>query len=77
MTPRFKRIDAGIVISGHNFKHNFGSAYGVPSMRNIDSIYPNTQEELEYHVANLAFALKKCEEEFSDELLRLYGKSIL
>jgi len=77
MTPSFKRIDAGIVISAHNFKHNIGSAYGMPLVEKFDAIHPNIQEELEYHIANLAVALKKCEAELSDELLRLYGKSVI
>jgi len=77
LTPTYKKLAAGIIISGYNFKHQFGSAHAGQPMNCFGGIYPNTQEEVEYHVANLASALKKCEVELSDELLRLYGKSIL
>ena len=77
LTPSCKRFRAGIVISGHNFKHQFGSAHAGQPMNGFGGIYPNTQEEVEYHVANLATALKKAEAKLSEELLRLYGKSIV
>jgi len=67
LTPSDKLLSVGIKISGHNFEHNFG----------FEIIYPNTQEELEYHIANSAAALKKAKAELSTELLRLYGKSML
>ena len=75
LSPMWKHLQAEIVISGHNFKYatdlnNFGG-------KGFEAIAPNTQEELEYHVANLAAALKKAEEGLRDELLRLYGKSVV
>ena len=77
LTPSEKGLCAGIVVSGHNFKHQFGSAHAGQPMNCFDIIYPNTQEEVEYHVANLATAFKKAETRLSEELLGLYGKSIV
>jgi len=61
------------------FGHNFNYTTDINNIRNSGfcSIFPGTQEELEYHIANLASALNKAEECLSDELLKLYGKSIV
>ena len=76
MSPMQKKIDAEIRISGHNFRHRIGNHMTNPNLGGIDVIYPNTQKELEYHIANLATALKRCEIELGDDLFRLYGVSL-
>ena len=68
LTPSDKILYVGISVSGHNFEH---------TLMSFDEICPNNQEELEYHIANAAVALKKAEAQLSEELLRLYGKSIV
>lgn len=77
LSPTFKIFRAGMVISGYNFKHEIGFAHAGQPRNGFEEIYPNTQEEVEYHVANLAAALQKAETELTDVLLRLYGKSIV
>ncbi|MCL2671126.1 MAG: hypothetical protein FWF10_03710 [Clostridiales bacterium] len=75
LTPTFKIFRAGMAISGYNFMHEID--FNNPKHEGFEEIYPRTQEEVEYHAANLAAALRKAEAQLSGELLRLYGKSIL
>jgi hypothetical protein len=77
LAPSSKIFRAGMIFSGHNFKHEIGFTYGGQPRDGFEGIYPNTQQEVEYHAANLAAALKKAEAVLSEELLRLYGKSIV
>ena len=77
LSPDFKLLRAEMVISGHNFKHELGCAHDIQTTNVFESIYPNTQKEVEYHIANLATALKEAEDQLSAELLRLYGKSVV
>lgn len=77
LSPSFKILRAGMVISGYNFKHEIGFAHLGQPKGGFEEIYPDTQEEVEYHVANLAMALRKAEDQLSEELLQLYGKSIV
>lgn len=73
LSPSFKIFRAGLFAYGHNFRFELDQIYKNGFME----IYPNTQEEVEYHAINLGATLHKLEAELSDELLRLYGKSIV
>jgi hypothetical protein len=76
LTPVHKIFRAEMCISGYNFKHKLLS--GIKGVKKgFTDIYPNTQEEVKYHTANLAAALIEAEEQLSGELLRLYGKSLV
>ena len=72
LSPSFTILSAGFFVSGYNFKFELDQA----DKDGIAVIYPNTQEEVEYHVENLHAALRKLETGLSGELFRLYGKSI-
>ena len=74
LSPRDKCLSAGMTISGCNFTYTLD--INNIGKNGFEPVFPDTQDEVEYHAANLAAALIRAETELSDELLRLYGKSV-
>jgi len=75
LSPSWRKFFSSIVISGYNFEYE-------TDINNIDKngfevLYPYNQEEMEYHCGNLVKALIKTEDQLSDELLNVYGKSLI